>query len=114
TYFVGFLGRPIGAAIFGHFGDRVGRKGTLIATLFTMGLATAAVGLVPDYSAIGIGGGVLLTVLRMVQGIGVGGEWGGSVLLSMEWGSRRHRGLLGSWPQIGVAVGLILGDGALL
>lgn len=114
TYAVGFAARPVGAAIFGHFGDRIGRKATLIATLLTMGLATAAVALVPGYATIGIAGGILLTLLRVLQGIGVGGEWGGSVLLSMEWGSVRRRGLVASWPQIGVPIGLILGNGALI
>src|SRR5271156_3198566 len=109
TYFVGFVGRPIGAAIFGHYGDRIGRKATLIATLLCMGLATFAIAFVPAYDSIGIWGAVLLTVLRMIQGIGVGGEWGGSVLLSMEW-SRTHgqRGLVASWPQFGVPAGLLL------
>ena len=88
TYFIGFVGRPIGAAIFGHYGDRIGRKATLIATLLCMGLATFAIAFVPTYDSIGIWGAVLLTVLRAVQGIGVGGEWGGSVLLSMEWSRR--------------------------
>ena len=81
TYFIGFVGRPIGAAIFGHYGDRIGRKATLIATLMCMGLATFAIAFVPTYASIGIWGAILLTVLRMIQGIGVGGEWGGSVLL---------------------------------
>ena len=89
TYFIGFVGRPIGAAIFGHYGDRIGRKATLIATLLCMGLATFAIAFVPTYESIGIWGAVLLTVLRAIQGIGVGGEWGGSVLLAMEW-SRTH------------------------
>src|SRR5690348_10105839 len=84
-YAVGFVARPIGAAIFGHYGDRIGRKSTLIATLLVMGIATFAVALVPTYAQIGIWGAVILTVLRFIQGIGVGGEWGGSVLLSMEW-----------------------------
>ena len=114
TYAVGFAARPVGAILFGHFGDRIGRKATLIATLLTMGLATAIVGIVPGYATIGIWGGILLTVLRVLQGIGVGGEWGGSVLLSMEWGSARRRGLVASWPQLGVPIGLILGNGALL
>src|SRR6516165_5323921 len=83
VFFVGFVARPIGAVIFGHYGDRFGRKATLIATLLMTGLATAAVGLVPGYDAIGIWGGIVLTVLRIVQGIGVGGEWGGSVVLAM-------------------------------
>src|SRR5271167_2078949 len=115
TYFIGFVGRPIGAAIFGHYGDRIGRKATLIATLLCMGLATFAIAFVPTYSSIGIWGAVLLTVLRMIQGIGVGGEWGGSVLLAMEW-SRTHgqRGLVASWPQFGVPCGLLLSNLAVL
>src|SRR5690349_14077161 len=111
TYFIGFVGRPIGAAIFGHYGDRIGRKATLIATLMCMGLATFAIAFVPTYASIGIWGAVLLTVLRMIQGIGVGGEWGGSVLLAMEW-ARTHgqRGLVASWPQFGVPAGLFLSN----
>src|ERR1700675_1301393 len=84
-YAVGFAARPVGAAIFGHYGDRLGRKATLIATLMLMGVATFLVALVPTYEYIGIWGAIILTVLRFVQGIGVGGEWGGSVLMSMEW-----------------------------
>ncbi len=115
TYFIGFAGRPIGAAIFGHYGDRIGRKATLIATLLCMGLATFAIAFVPTYASIGIWGAVLLTVLRAIQGIGVGGEWGGSVLLAMEW-SRTHgqRGLVASWPQFGVPCGLLLSNLAVL
>jgi metabolite-proton symporter len=115
TYFVGFLGRPIGAAIFGHYGDRIGRKATLIATLLTMGIATFLIAFVPTYASIGIWGAVILTVLRMLQGIGVGGEWGGSVLIAMEW-SRTHgqRGLIASWPQFGVPAGLFLANLAVL
>ena len=111
TYFIGFVGRPIGAAIFGHFGDRIGRKATLISTLLLMGIATFLVALVPGYDSIGIWGAVILTVLRTLQGIGVGGEWGGSVLISMEW-SRTHtrRGLVASWPQFGVPCGLFLSN----
>ena len=82
-YAVGFVARPVGAAIFGHYGDRIGRKSTLIATLLLMGLATFAVAFVPTYATIGIWGAVLLTILRFIQGVGVGGEWGGSVLMSM-------------------------------
>ena len=97
TCFVGFVGRPIGAAIFGHYGDRIGRKSTLIATLLLMGLATFAVALVPTYESIGIWGAVLLTILRFIQGVGVGGEWGGSVLMSMEWARSNHsRGFIAS------------------
>ena len=115
TYFIGFIGRPIGAAIFGHYGDRIGRKATLIATLLCMGLATFAIAFVPTYADIGIWGAVILTVLRTIQGIGVGGEWGGSVLLAMEW-SRTHgqRGLVASWPQFGVPCGLLLSNLAIL
>ena len=111
TYFVGFLGRPIGAAIFGHYGDRIGRKATLIVTLLCMGIATFLIAFVPTYELIGIWGAVILTVLRMVQGIGVGGEWGGSVLLAMEWSRHHgHRGLVASWPQFGVPCGLFLAN----
>jgi metabolite-proton symporter len=115
TYFIGFIGRPIGAAIFGHYGDRIGRKATLIATLLCMGIATFLIAFVPTYESIGIWGAVILTVLRMIQGIGVGGEWGGSVLLAMEW-SRHHgqRGLVASWPQFGVPCGLFLANLAIL
>ncbi|KIU47793.1 MFS transporter [Bradyrhizobium elkanii] len=114
-YAVGFVARPIGAAIFGHYGDRIGRKSTLIATLLLMGLATAAVALVPTYSSIGIWGAVILTVLRFIQGVGVGGEWGGSVLMSMEWARNDHsRGLVASWPQFGVPCGLFLANLAVL
>jgi MFS family permease len=110
TYFVGFAARPIGAAIFGHYGDRIGRKATLIVTLMLMGIATFLIAFVPTYDSIGIWGGVMLTVLRAIQGIGVGGEWGGSVLLSMEWSrsGRHNRGFLASWPQFGVPAGLFL------
>jgi metabolite-proton symporter len=115
TYFIGFVGRPIGAAIFGHYGDRIGRKGTLIATLLCMGIATFLIAFVPTYSEIGIWGAVILTVLRMIQGIGVGGEWGGSVLLAMEWSRHHHeRGLVASWPQFAVPCGLFLANLAVL
>jgi MFS family permease len=109
TYFIGFAARPVGAAIFGHYGDRIGRKATLIATLLFMGLSTFFIAFVPTYADIGIWGAVILTILRALQGIGVGGEWGGSVLLAMEW-SRTHnqRGLVAAWPQFGVPCGLLL------
>ncbi|HUC65499.1 MAG TPA: MFS transporter [Stellaceae bacterium] len=115
TYFIGFVGRPIGAAIFGHYGDRIGRKATLIATLMCMGIATFLIAFVPTYASIGIWGAILLTILRVIQGIGVGGEWGGSVLIAMEW-SRTHgsRGLVASWPQFGVPSGLFLSNLAIL
>ena len=115
TYFIGFVGRPIGAAIFGHYGDRIGRKATLIATLLCMGIATFLIAFVPTYELIGIWGAVILTILRMFQGIGVGGEWGGSVLLAMEWArTHGHRGLVASWPQFGVPCGLFLSNLAVL
>jgi MFS family permease len=114
-YAVGFAARPIGAAIFGHWGDRLGRKSALIATLMLMGIATFLVGVVPTYDSIGIWGAVLLTLLRFVQGVGVGGEWGGSVLLSMEWArTSHHRGFVASWPQFGVPAGLFLANLAVL
>src|SRR6202521_1190698 len=115
VYAVGFVSRPIGAAIFGHYGDRIGRKSTLIATLMLMGIATFLVSLVPTYESIGIWGAVILTILRFVQGIGVGGEWGGSVLMSMEWArGDKHRGFIASWPQFGVPCGLFLANLAVL
>src|SRR5689334_9826907 len=115
VYAVGFVARPIGAAIFGHYGDRLGRKAALITTLLLMGSATFLVALVPGYNRIGIWGAVILTLLRFIQGIGVGGEWGGSVLLSMEWArSNRHRGFIASWPQFGVPAGLFLANLAVL
>ena len=97
TYFIGFVGRPIGAAIFGHYGDRIGRKATLIATLMFMGISTFLVAFVPTYESIGIWGAVILTALRALQGIGVGGEWGGSVLLAMEWS--RTTASAAWWPR---------------
>src|SRR5262245_14061689 len=115
TYFIGFIGRPIGAAIFGHYGDRIGRKATLIATLLCMGIATFLIAFVPTYESIGIWGAVILTVLRALQGIGVGGEWGGSVLMAMEWSRHNgERGLVASWPQFGVPAGLFLANLAIL
>jgi MFS family permease len=115
VFFVGFVGRPIGAAIFGHYGDRIGRKATLIVTLLLTGIATFCVGLVPDYDSIGVWGAVLLTLIRLIQGIGVGGEWGGSVLLAMEWAqTNKHRGFIASWPQFGAPAGLFLANSAVL
>jgi MFS family permease len=114
-YFVGFIARPIGAFIFGHYGDRAGRKSTLIFTLVLMGVSTFLVAFLPGYAQIGFGGAALLTVLRLIQGIGVGGEWGGSVLLSMEWARHNNeRGLLTSWPQFGGPAGLFLANLAVL
>ena len=113
TYFVGFVARPLGAVVFGHFGDRIGRKGSLVATLLLMGIATIAIGLVPGYDRTGIWGGVLLVVARALQGIGVGGEWGGSILLAGEWADPKHRGFAMSWPAAGGPAGLLLANGAL-
>ncbi|MBM3776773.1 MAG: MHS family MFS transporter [Acidimicrobiia bacterium] len=113
TFFVGFASRPIGAIIFGHLGDRIGRKTSLIATLLLMGISTTGIGLVPAYEAIGIWGAVLLTLGRMLQGIGVGGEWGGAVLMSAEWGEKHQRGLVASWTQFAAPAGLVLANGAL-
>ena len=115
VYTVGFIARPIGAAIFGHYGDRIGRKGALIATLLITGLSTFAVGFVPGYAVIGIWGAVILTIIRFIQGVGVGGEWGGSVLLAMEWArTNKHRGFIASWPQLGGPAGLLLANLAVL
>jgi MFS family permease len=107
-FFVGFLARPIGAWLFGTYGDRIGRKATLIATLLFMGIATFLIGLMPTYATLGLGAAVILLVLRFCQGLGVGGEWGGSVLMSMEWGSAKRKGFFGSWPQFGVPAGLLV------
>jgi len=115
VFAVGFVARPIGAAIFGHYGDRIGRKAALIATLLLTGLSTFLVGCVPTYEQIGVWGAVLLVALRFIQGIGVGGEWGGSVLLSMEWArTSKNRGLIAAWPQFGGPAGFFLANLAIL
>jgi metabolite-proton symporter len=115
VYAVGFVARPVGAAIFGHYGDRIGRKSALIATLLLMGIATFLVAFVPTYDQVGIWGAIALVILRFVQGVGVGGEWGGSVLLAMEWAkTNHHRGFIASWPQFGVPAGLFLANLAVL
>jgi metabolite-proton symporter len=108
TQFVGFAARPIGAAIFGHYGDRIGRKATLVTTLLIMGICTALIGVLPIYATIGVAAPLLLTLLRLLQGAAVGGEWGGSVLIAMEWGESHRRGFNASWPQLGVPLGLLL------
>jgi metabolite-proton symporter len=113
TYAVGFAARPIGAAIFGHWGDRIGRKTTLIVTLLLMGISSALVGLLPGTATIGVAAPLILVTLRLIQGIAIGGEWSGSVLLAMEWGDQRKRGLLGSFAQLGVPLGLVLGTGGM-
>ena len=114
TFGVGFFARPVGGVVFGHFGDRIGRKSMLIITLTMMGLATAAIGLLPSYETIGVMAPILLTVLRFVQGLGVGGEWGGAVLMAVEHAPPGKRGFYGSWPQMGVPAGLILSNSAFL
>ena len=111
TFAVGFIARPIGGAVFGHYGDRLGRKKMLVWSLLIMGIATALIGLIPTYDQIGIWSAVLLVVLRFVQGIGVGGEWGGAVLLAVEHSGGARRGFHGSWPQMGVPGGLLLSTG---
>lgn len=108
TNFAGFVARPLGGAFFGWFGDRIGRKATLAVTLLLMGLATMLMGILPSYAAIGIAAPLLLSLLRFLQGIGLGGEWGGSVLLSLEYSDDKHRGFWASWPQTGVPLGLAL------
>ncbi len=114
-YAVGFVARPVGAALFGHFGDRIGRKVTLIATLLLTGLSTFAVGFVPGYASIGIWGAVILTAVRFIQGLGIGGEWGGATLIAMEWArTNAHRGFITSWPQWGGPAGLFFANLAVL
>ncbi len=108
TFLVGFVARPIGGALFGHLGDRIGRKSTLVTTLLLMGISTLLVGFMPGYAAIGITAPIVLSLLRFLQGLGVGGEWGGSVLLAMEYGHKKNRGFWAAWPQMGVPIGLIL------
>jgi MFS family permease len=110
-YAVGFVARPVGAALFGHYGDRIGRKVTLISTLLLTGLSTFAVGFIPGYASIGIWGAVLLTLVRFIQGIGIGGEWGGATLIAMEWAkTNAHRGFITSWPQWGGPAGLFFAN----
>ena len=114
-YAVGFLSRPVGAAIFGHYGDRIGRKVTLISTLLLTGLSTFAVGFIPGYDAIGIWGAIILTTVRFIQGLGIGGEWGGATLIAMEWArTNAHRGFITSWTQWGGPAGLFVANLAVL
>ena len=112
TYAVGFVARPLGGAIFGHFGDRIGRKKMLIWSLSLMGVASTLIGLTPTYSQVGIWAPILLTVLRFCQGIAAGGEWGGAVLLAVEHSAGARRGFHGAWPQMGTPAGLLLSTGA--
>jgi MHS family shikimate/dehydroshikimate transporter-like MFS transporter len=108
TYAVGFAARPLGGVVFGHFGDRVGRKSMLVMSLLIMGTATVLIGCLPTYSSIGILAPILLVCLRFAQGIGVGGEWGGAVLMATEYAPKERRGFFGSWPQMGVPAGLLI------
>jgi len=114
SFAFGYLSRPIGAVVFGHYGDRIGRKTMLILTLLIMGIATFLIGLLPTYASIGIWAPILLLVLRFFQGIGLGGEWGGAVLLAVEHSPGDKRGFYGSVIQIGAPAGLLLGTGAFL
>jgi MHS family shikimate/dehydroshikimate transporter-like MFS transporter len=113
TFTVGFVARPVGGLLFGYLGDRVGRKSTLVATLILMGVSTLIIGFLPTYKDIGVAAPLLLTALRFIQGIGVGGEWGGAVLLALEYGHRGNRGFYASWPQAGVPLGLLSSTGVL-
>jgi metabolite-proton symporter len=113
TYALGFVARPVGGVVFGHFGDRIGRKRLLMLSLILMGAATATIGLLPTYASIGIWAPIALTALRLVQGFAVGGEWGGAVLLAAEHGDARRRGFWASWPQAGVPAGNLLAAGIL-
>ncbi|MDQ0848885.1 MFS family permease [Arthrobacter sp. B3I9] len=114
SFGLAFVIRPVGAAVFGHYGDRIGRKTTLIVSLVMTGVATFAMGFLPTYQQIGLAAPLLLLFLRLVQGFGVGGEWGGAVLVSLEWGDQKKRGASGSWPQMGTSIGLILSTSAVL
>jgi metabolite-proton symporter len=113
TYALGFFARPVGGIVFGHFGDRIGRKRLLMLSLIMMGVATVLIGLLPTYEQIGVGAPIALIVLRLVQGFAVGGEWGGAVLLAAEHGDARRRGFWASWAQAGVPIGLVLASGIL-
>ena len=113
TYAVGFISRPLGGIVFGHYGDKIGRKNVLVVTLLLMGIATFVIGLLPTYATIGVWAPILLVVLRFLQGLGLGGEWGGAVLMTLESGSSRRRGLNASWPQVGVPIGLLLANAVL-
>jgi Na+/melibiose symporter and related transporters len=113
TYAVGFVARPLGGVVFGHFGDLVGRKNVLVITLLLMGISTCLIGVLPTYATIGVAAPILLVALRFLQGVGLGGEWGGAVLMSIEHGGADRRGLNASWPQVGVPAGNLLAAGVL-
>ncbi|HET9565869.1 MAG TPA: MFS transporter [Mycobacterium sp.] len=113
TSAVGFVARPLGGVVFGHYGDKLGRKNVLVVTLLLMGIATFLIGVLPTHATIGVWAPILLVLLRFLQGIGLGGEWGGAVLMTLESGDPRRRGLNASWPQVGVPIGLLLANGVL-
>jgi metabolite-proton symporter len=113
TFAVGFVARPLGGIVFGHYGDKLGRKNVLVVTLLLMGIATFLIGVLPTYDVIGFWAPVILVVLRFLQGLGLGGEWGGAVLMTLESGHPERRGLNASWPQVGVPIGLLLANGVL-
>ena len=113
TYAVGFAARPIGALVFGHFGDRIGRKKLLVISLLMMGGATFAIGLLPTFGTVGVLAPILLVTLRLIQGFALGGEWGGAVLLVSEHGKPENRGFWSSWPQAGAPAGNLLATGVL-
>ena len=113
TYAVGFIARPLGGVVFGHYGDKLGRKNVLVVTLLLMGIATFLIGVLPTHATIGVWAPILLVLLRFLQGIGLGGEWGGAVLMTLESGDPQRRGLNASWPQVGVPIGLLLANGVL-
>ncbi|WP_268621690.1 MFS transporter, partial [Escherichia coli] len=114
TFAVAFVARPIGSALFGHFGDRVGRKVTLVASLLTMGISTVLIGLLPSYETIGIFAPILLALARFGQGLGLGGEWGGAALLATENAPAKKRALYGSFPQLGAPIGFFFANGTFL
>src|SRR6218665_1782299 len=111
TLALAFLARPIGSALFGHFGDRIGRKRTPVPPLLTMGVSTVAIGLLPSYEQIGLWAPILLCIFRIGQGIGLGGEWGGAALVATENAPSGKRGLFGSFPQLGAPIGLFAANG---
>src|ERR1700727_2325513 len=111
TFGIAFLARPVGSALFGHFGDRIGRKTTLVIALLTMGVSTVAIGALPTYGTIGIAAPLLLAICRFGQGLGLGGEWGGAVLLAIENAPPKRRAWYGMFPQLGAAIGFFLSGG---
>ena len=113
TYAVGFVARPLGGVVFGHYGDKLGRKNVLVVTLLLMGISTFLIGVLPTHATIGVWAPILLVFLRFLQGLGLGGEWGGAVLMTLESGDPQRRGLNASWPQVGVPIGLLLANGVL-